>query len=178
MRGVHIAKKTDRRKWIGSSPHARGPLSLWLSVHRNFRIIPACAGSTRIAHRDPRGLEDHPRMRGVHIHISRNGKAVMGSSPHARGPPRLESSEDIRARIIPACAGSTAFCKRSCMVIEDHPRMRGVHSPARWQPLKATGSSPHARGPQVMRVETHTHRGIIPACAGSTTFSGYREGKI
>ena len=75
---------------------------------------------------------------------------------------------DAIGGIIPACAGSTDLAS-SCKLFEwDHPRMRGEHMAAPfWMPLMR-GSSPHARGalPRIQALKLH--RGIIPACAGST----------
>ena len=148
MRGVHLPDFIAHLFNQGSSPHARGPLQPQQPAPGHYRIIPACAGSTNAVRVSPKRAQDHPRMCGVHSLYSSARSKRQGSSPHARGPQISCIFSPFLYRIIPACAGSTAFCKRSCMVIEDHPRMRGVHSPARWQPLKATGSSPHARGPR------------------------------
>ena len=67
MRGVHPAMQN----WIicsaGSSPHARGPLTLNTNPKAETGIIPACAGSTVIGPGRGRRKWDHPRMRGVHV---------------------------------------------------------------------------------------------------------------
>ena len=74
----------------------------------------------------------------------------------------------MAAGIIPACAGSTVFrCIRVARVW-DHPRMCGEHPPPRAVPKNAMGSSPHVRGAPRLRQRARRHRGIIPACAGST----------
>ena len=107
MRGVHQAYVANRPHQGGSSPHARGPLQMFVSFSSALRIIPACAGSTNqetvFVQRD----RDHPRMRGVHICKPCPPSQSLGSSPHARGPPANISLEGALARIIPACAGST-----------------------------------------------------------------------
>ena len=46
MRGVHAAEDAAEAGKLGSSPHARGPLSMFIILFVLARIIPACAGST------------------------------------------------------------------------------------------------------------------------------------
>ena len=46
MRGEHAANNASRGGVGGSSPHARGALSLQMAEARELGIIPACAGST------------------------------------------------------------------------------------------------------------------------------------
>ena len=45
MRGVHESKFHSPFRNVGSSPHARGPLVDDFQISKDFRIIPACAGS-------------------------------------------------------------------------------------------------------------------------------------
>ena len=88
MRGVHSLPLLSSTLRMGSSPHARGPLSRITSAGLASGIIPACAGSTVPALAARFLKRDHPRMRGVHSTSSRTLSAAAGSSPHARGPPR------------------------------------------------------------------------------------------
>ena len=46
MRGVHNGVGVIIRQIVGSSPHARGPLLVWMPWPVQTGIIPACAGST------------------------------------------------------------------------------------------------------------------------------------
>ena len=168
MRGVHRAAVGKTASVQGSSPHARGPPGHrceWPSV---LGIIPACAGSTRYPAPIRPNHQDHPRMRGVHLVKLTWLHVLKGSSPHARGPQYTQERKKGNNRIIPACAGSTRIWKRLCVGIEDHPRMRGVHSIL--SPVKDgnRGSSPHARGPRSLLFENLRCARIIPACAGST----------
>ena len=48
--------------------------------------------------------------------------------------------------------------------------MRGEHLPSKTVGTTGWGSSPHARGAPDDGVRPGSHAGIIPACAGSTTF--------
>ena len=76
-------------------------------VCRTSGIIPACAGSTwMIAVPDDR-VRDHPRMCGEHLAHMVCVLSDLGSSPHVRGALLQRQWLDIRAGIIPACAGST-----------------------------------------------------------------------
>ena len=138
-------------------------------VTRGSRIIPACAGSTRCCRCCGSGGGDHPRMRGEHSACSRRTTAPTGSSPHARGAPEALGDDEQIAGIIPACAGSTTASTWESRRRWDHPRMRGEHRLFKGATISVKGSSPHARGAQVAGFHRHDERGIIPACAGSTT---------
>ena len=132
------------------------------------RIIPACAGSTRTISAAPEGCRDHPRMRGEHPVSAVNRTFASGSSPHARGARRRAGRSFRRRRIIPACAGSTAWKLPPEARARDHPRMRGEHFAVLTLLLVVLGSSPHARGARRVQGNRQALHGIIPACAGST----------
>ena len=66
MRGEHELGCSAEDWEAGSSPHARGALSLVIVQVIVPRIIPACAGSTYDCHGRDCRREDHPRMRGEH----------------------------------------------------------------------------------------------------------------
>ena len=168
MRGVHVASRLIPFYSLGSSPHARGPPSPRLQQESHTGIIPACAGSTRSQTSSSAANRDHPRMRGVHLSSYSDGVGLIGSSPHARGPPPGLDQGIKCLRIIPACAGSTSLTPSSGCTIRDHPRMRGVHPVLSDSSFALMGSSPHARGPLQLRSPVDGAFGIIPACAGST----------
>ena len=168
MRGVHGLTFGITTIVQGSSPHARGPRSRRHGRTGRSRIIPACAGSTFFNVIGAPRVQDHPRMRGVHGRVSRNRRAMVGSSPHARGPPCYKTISVPRDGIIPACAGSTPLSETQAMRIQDHPRMRGVHKGVMEGGGGHAGSSPHARGPLRGIRAFGFGAGIIPACAGST----------
>ena len=168
MRGVHLLYPEGYQKSTGSSPHARGPPCLLVSLVVIPRIIPACAGSTIFQGGVNHTSRDHPRMRGVHYGLKKLARDLQGSSPHARGPPILEQYAAELSGIIPACAGSTEASNITNDVGKDHPRMRGVHKYPPLFAVRTRGSSPHARGPPGHSpLELYDLR-IIPACAGST----------
>ena len=108
-------------------------------------------------------------MRGEHLHGANVGISSVGSSPHARGARGRRCRRIRPCRIIPACAGSTPSPSSSGSSWRDHPRMRGEHSTGCGDPVQARGSSPHARGALLGVDGLGAARGIIPACAGSTS---------
>ena len=108
MRGEHHDTEWFSLWRWGSSPHARGT-------------------PDRHANRNQESA-DHPRMRGEHLCPSPVRIFREGSSPHARGTLRIPGRMRSVLRIIPACAGNTAFREDSEGYRRDHPRMRGEHT--------------------------------------------------
>ena len=107
MRGEHVRPERVPCEAAGSSPHARGARALALVRRLVLGIIPACAGSTHRAYSITPPQWDHPRMRGEHLNKIAGFAGKTGSSPHARGAPRIKPACHTHSRIIPACAGST-----------------------------------------------------------------------
>ena len=174
MRGEHDAYSAIATASGGSSPHARGALRMSAARPCPHGIIPACAGSTAHQTRGRASGRDHPRMRGEHQEQARQGRQVTGSSPHARGAPCVGGRRQVRAGIIPACAGSTSAADVLYLSLGDHPRMRGEHLPSVSSDAIPKGSSPHARGARRASAATSGAHRIIPACAGSTSGSSRR----
>ncbi len=168
MRGEHTVKAAIAIRFKGSSPHARGTLRLRIFLLDANGIIPACAGNTAVQIYVLDADRDHPRMRGEH-RIRRNpSKCPAGSSPHARGTRWPCDLSRCCCGIIPACAGNTLALWLVPLLLWDHPRMRGEHDTSRTHTIPIWGSSPHARGTLVRRVDHDGLAGIIPACAGNT----------
>ena len=115
-------------------------------------------------------IRDHPRMRGEHSNTGPATAFRLGSSPHARGTPRPMMTGIAWSGIIPACAGNTCLCLVWCRGAWDHPRMRGEHRHPTLELAGFRGSSPHARGTLVFAVLLCLIGGIIPACAGNTSW--------
>ena len=135
---------------LGSSPHVRGALRPSATIGLGCGIIPACAGSTLDLIDTATGNRDHPRMCGEHA------------------TPRTDTPDSTG--IIPACAGSTSVCFLGKFLVGDHPRMCGEHiSTVGCHDVKA-GSSPHVRGARGLLLPRGIVLGIIPACAGSTSY--------
>ena len=91
----------------GSPPHARGRHPGRCAVSYVFRITPACAGKTKAFGPAPRCGADHPRMRGEDERSNPDYLDTIGSPPHARGRPALNSIPGPIHGITPACAGKT-----------------------------------------------------------------------
>ena len=85
MRGENALVLAVRLRLVGSSPHARGKLSLSCSCLAYSRLIPACAGKTARCCVSRRGGRAHPRMRGENTESTHAPQTPQGSSPHARG---------------------------------------------------------------------------------------------
>ena len=85
-------------------------------------------------------------MRGEHPIRAPISTPAEGSSPHARGARRARASTRSSRGIIPACAGSTGVAITHCLMMGDHPRMRGEHHRNEEYVPEVRGSSPHARG--------------------------------
>ena len=147
-RGVYWNPAIHDAKSNGSSPLARG--------------LPAPA------ERPATGIADHPRSRGVYLWTLESSFAVAGSSPLARGLPGTYHAYGEVDRIIPARAGFTVAGEEERAIRGDHPRSRGVYTPAEAGPWQDVGSSPLARGLPGQDVAVGEERRIIPARAGFT----------
>ena len=113
---------------MGSPPRVREPQDgSWLELWRPG-ITPACAGTTRTPSCRPCLCRDHPRVCGNHSRRRRSGRSrrdhprvcgnhtvqmalsvfQKGSPPRVREPPPRTYQRAVRARITPACAGTTS----------------------------------------------------------------------
>jgi len=104
-------------------------------------------------------------------------RLCVGSSPLARGAPRLSLCRPRATGIIPAGAGSTVGLIRLTFRWWDHPRWRGEHASEASAPASSAGSSPLARGAQYRQLDRAAPTRIIPAGAGSTKPLAGRLGK-
>ena len=168
LRGEHFASASFGSSTTGSPPPARGAQIVGAVGPVARRITPACAGST--CRQSVRTLpdRDHPRLRGEHPYLSCCPIGPAGSPPPARGAHTLTFCDGSKDRITPACAGSTRLVALEPPVRQDHPRLRGEHSPAALVQMSVTGSPPPARGALSVGEARHRIVGITPACAGST----------
>ena len=132
------------------------------------RIIPARAGFTEYLYMTRIFSADHPRSRGVY-RVTEEGKGTnRGSSPLARGLLASTLGPCLDVRIIPARAGFTTHQATQSTASWDHPRSRGVYNFFVVGSVQETGSSPLARGLQLVLVPTSRICWIIPARAGFT----------
>ena len=167
-RGEHNREAGDRADAYGSSPLARGALSLRVMRGEGDGIVPARAGSTARRPVRPRRCRDHPRSRGEHPTHRRGVRSSLGSSPLARGAHQRAGEPLPDLRIIPARAGSTPFPAMGEGWGSDHPRSRGEHSDRVVVRAERSGSSPLARGALGYVFQLPLLIRIIPARAGST----------
>ena len=178
MCGEHFIISARGLGKTGSSPHVRGALSQLQCPCRWLGIIPACAGSTRTLRGFRTGRWDHPRMCGEHYVHRPQLDWDVGSSPHVRGARCFATVFLDGFGIIPACAGSTCPSRPSAATAGDHPRMCGEHRICCQSCKISTGSSPHVRGAQRLERQSCSLSGIIPACAGSTSWETLRRSSI
>ena len=113
-------------------------------------------------------LGDHPRSRGVYVHVPTFVPDVSGSSPLARGLQHRVRRLELVPGIIPARAGFTRGGQRVVRSGADHPRSRGVYSEFNPVSRQTNGSSPLARGLLSVPIVIQSNHGIIPARAGFT----------
>ena len=106
-RGVYTQEHAREAAKRGSSPLARGLLSVKTYVSPHKRIIPARAGFTILPLFTIFG--------------------TRGSSPLARGLRDHRQHSSLNPRIIPARAGFTKTYGAQHKVASDHPRSRGVY---------------------------------------------------
>ena len=92
---------------------------------------------------------------------------ILGSSPLARGVQLLSDASNQNPRIIPACAGNTTIVY-VLLLPGDHPRLRGEYQNQEKRLTCSLGSSPLARGIQLLKIRFLLSMRIIPACAGNT----------
>ena len=84
-RGVYRARMIVLRRFLGSSPLARGLRGERFRAPPRRRIIPARAGFTRNHSSQTYRFRDHPRSRGVYDPTMPSPVFAAGSSPLARG---------------------------------------------------------------------------------------------
>ena len=167
-RGVYQAGIRGSRSRLGSSPLARGLPTADRGSVNAWRIIPARAGFTGRHGCCAWNRRDHPRSRGVYQAPGEPGEGRHGSSPLARGLPKVDLESAAEKRIIPARAGFTDGGSRLGQRLADHPRSRGVYVDAIADETITMGSSPLARGLRGVRRRNDRMRRIIPARAGFT----------
>ena len=74
----------------------------------------------------------------------------------------------IDVRITPAYAGNTKISRQSPFMCQDHPRLRGEHSPTQVKAVKCIGSPPPTRGTLARCLPKWYNYRITPAYAGNT----------
>ena len=158
----------------GSSPLVRGAPVFPASPRRNYRIIPARAGSTACEEGGLAMNGDHPRSCGEHP--SCTGPAAVRSRDHPRscGEHILwECTECGHEGSSPLVRGARCRSARSLCQRWDHPRSCGEHRLVLAGHRQGRGSSPLVRGAPSRCARCASWTRIIPARAGST----FRQGR-
>ena len=95
-------------------------------------------------------------------------RAGGGSSPRVRGKRFIHWWGPFQGRLIPACAGKTAYDITRLRKAGAHPRVCGENDIVKFGKAAAQGSSPRVRGKHQPRRRLRRARRLIPACAGKT----------
>ena len=154
---------------MGSSPLTRGKHFIIQDVPKCGRLIPAHAGKTSRARREPDPRTAHPRSRGENHDLPVDELHFTGSSPLTRG--KLHEAVNLGAirRLIPAHAGKTPDQCSHAARQPAHPRSRGENPRMNLSPGLATGSSPLTRGKPEDELVAGLSDRLIPAHAGKTS---------
>ena len=155
----------------GSSPLARGGRHGHPGRSDRVGLIPAGAGRTRRARRAGRRRGAHPRWRGADFPVASSSTASVGSSPLARGGPRVAKVSDEWRGLIPAGAGRTLSRWSSSSSVAAHPRWRGADPTSIRCSASRSGSSPLARGGPFTGTCASAGARLIPAGAGRTSLT-------
>ena len=166
-RGEHSCAAKIASSLFGSSPLARGTYSFMSAAGLGTRLIPARAGNIGLdGELDPRDAA-HPRSRGEHLPPGVLNRAVIGSSPLARGTCAAVTAHPAGERLIPARAGNICGVQPGCRPRPAHPRSRGEHFCATGYQSSSSGSSPLARGTCYGHDASSRPGRLIPARAGN-----------
>ena len=141
-------------------------------AHGAVGIIPARAGSRKLASCSLRGSRDHPRACGEQSDWRSTLRPEMGSSPRVRGAVIRLVAPALNVGIIPARAGSSRMTSIRPTASWDHPRACGEQHLDRGLSRVRSGSSPRVRGAVIHFIITKLLNGIIPARAGSRSDVG------
>ena len=152
----------------GSSPRVRGKLLLRVAFRLTDRLIPACAGKTRIIQTGHQLSRAHPRVCGENCHEPGPPRKNRGSSPRVRGKRSCCQVSPWPVGLIPACAGKTLKTVFTAPTDWAHPRVCGENTAADAQYEVPNGSSPRVRGKHIRAESARRGVGLIPACAGKT----------
>ena len=167
-RGENVSSSNSPASYRGSSPLARGKPGRQPRGGLRLRLIPARAGKTPTRSAHTSGPQAHPRSRGENAGPRHSTCPDLGSSPLARGKQRNSLTIRDAIGLIPARAGKTYRSSSDCRSASAHPRSRGENSLVRSATKDGSGSSPLARGKQVLPGPRSGLPGLIPARAGKT----------
>ena len=152
----------------GSSARVRGKHASPGSQSPGPRLIPACAGKTKMVADLNTRLGAHPRVCGENTGDVTGELSGTGSSPRVRGKLHSQCVFIERSGLIPACAGKTATRSPPPPSPTAHPRVCGENRDRKRLYQGRAGSSPRVRGKHHLGRALGTEDRLIPACAGKT----------
>ena len=127
MRGEYPLWSFFAFHFVGSPLLARGVLDLKNLKFGDWRITPACAGSTFFFSLNSCSFWDHPCLRGEYFSEVAELQGFLGSPLLARGVLVFLFPLISNSRITPACAGSTSNSFNVLLYILGSPLLaRGV----------------------------------------------------
>ena len=115
----------------GSSPRVRGKPPTEADEDIDLGLIPARAGKTWWAPRDPSPRPAHPRACGENWLLGAQRPPKRGSSPRVRGKRLVGGPGGSLLGLIPARAGKTSILTMRACTAGAHPRACGENR-ARW----------------------------------------------
>ena len=166
--GEHDEASSDYSIVFDLPPRVRGAPLIGEAGPEVLRLTPACAGSTGRSSRWSCVHPTYPRVCGEHGRRGRVTRPRSDLPPRVRGALPDDGGTHHRARLTPACAGSTTFAVRWQQTRSTYPRVCGEHSDrleieAGWDDLR-----PRVRGALSRRQRRQVPDRLTPACAGST----------
>ena len=130
----------------GSSPRVRGKPNRRYHAATVGRLIPACAGKTRVPRSSWLIARAHPRVCGENFFNALFAASRPGSSPRVRGKQLFVLANRVGPGLIPACAGKTGKCLMYLLHLGAHPRVCGENFHRDYCGRWRDGSSPRVRG--------------------------------
>ena len=166
--GEHINNILTVHPLAGSSPWARGTLTLTAVGKTGSRFIPVGTGNTPIFAMRSQYSSVHPRGHGEHQYLRYVLNIHAGSSPWARGTRYHHAGYYAQHRFIPVGTGNTNTHSLQQFAGAVHPRGHGEHKTfvyvCHWFP----GSSPWARGTLPPLIKRLVPSRFIPVGTGNT----------
>ena len=135
-------------------------------------ITPAYAGKSGTNTASEATGQDHPRVCGEKLQISRSRKSQRGSPPRMRGKGSPRPAPLRCARITPAYAGKSEPRRLHEHQRKDHPRVCGEKALSPLSLYLVSGSPPRMRGKVSVFLRSEDPNGITPAYAGKRVIYG------
>ena len=111
----------------GSPPLAWGIQLVVTALFSFIRITPTCVGNTPELWGLIACTRDHPHLRGEYIAFGIFAVYPLGSPPLAWGILFVSPIYALSDRITPTCVGNTGRSQDRCVLLRDHPHLRGEY---------------------------------------------------